>query len=223
MTSPALKIVEPLDTTDIEIKAVSITDQAHALVIRNDDEFRKGSEVLLIIKDALKELESTFGPIKKKAHETWKEIVAQEKRHEEPLLAAERVIKQKIGAYTVEQERKRREEEARLLIEAKKREEETLLSLAIEAEKQGQKQEAEAILETPTFVPPPIVPATPKITGVSTRIAWKFRITDPNAVPRQYLVPDEKAIAGVVRSLGERTNIPGVQVYPEQVVSAGRR
>jgi hypothetical protein len=223
MNANALRLVESPDTSDIENNSLKITDQAQIIEIKNDDDYKKASDVLLLIKDALKEIDSTFGPIKKKSHEAWKEIVAQEKRHQEPLLTAERAVKTKIGSYVQEQQRRKREEEARLLAVAKKREEEARLALAIEVEKSGNKQEAELILNTPAFIPAPIAPALEKVSGVHTRTNWKFRIVDENAIPREYLIPDEKAIAGIVRSLGERTNIPGIQVYPEQVISAGRR
>lgn len=60
----------------------------------------------------------------------------------------------------------------------------------------------------------------PKVKGVSTRQVWRFEIVDASKVPDQYKIIDEKSIGGVVRSLKERTNIPGVRVYPEDVVSA---
>lgn len=223
MNATALRLVESPDTSDIQNKSLKITDQAQIIEIQNDDDYKKASDVLLLIKDALKEIDSTFGPIKKKSHEAWKEVVAQEKRHQEPLLSAERAIKFKIGFYIEEQQRRKREEEARLLAVAKKREEEARLALALAVEQGGSKQEAEIILNTPEFVPAPIVPSLEKVPGVSTRKNWKFKIVDENAIPREYLIPDEAAIGKIVRALGERTNIPGIQVYAEQVISAGRR
>mgnify|MGYP006883576854 CR=1 FL=1 len=95
---------------------------------------------------------------------------------------------------------------------------------ALEAEKNGQKDEADEIISAPAYVPPVVLPkATPKVHGISYRDNWKFRITDPNKIPREYMVPDEKAIGVIVGRLKERCNIPGIEVYCEKVVAAGRR
>jgi len=47
---------------------------------------------------------------------------------------------------------------------------------------------------------------------------WKYRITDSTRIPFEYLIPNEKAIAATVRSMGELANIEGVQVYRDDEV-----
>lgn len=54
-----------------------------------------------------------------------------------------------------------------------------------------------------------------KIEGVTKRTIWKFEITDPTAIPREYLAIDEKKIGAVVRALKADASIPGVRVYAE--------
>jgi hypothetical protein len=60
----------------------------------------------------------------------------------------------------------------------------------------------------------------PKVEGVSLRKGWAFRIVDAAKIPRKYLVPDEKAIGGVVKALGQQARIPGVEVYRDTTVAA---
>ena len=57
-------------------------------------------------------------------------------------------------------------------------------------------------------------------TGERTLIQRTDEITDFALLPREYLIPDDSAIGKVVRALGNRTNIPGVRVYAETIISS---
>lgn len=74
-----------------------------------------------------------------------------------------------------------------------------------------------------SVVAPVIQADTPKVTGVARKLVWKFRIKDPSKLPREYLTPDEKKIAGVVRALKGDTKIEGVEIWnePDVAVSKG--
>ena len=98
----------------IEKKATDIVYQAGAFVVTNHEHEQAGVEFIKGIKALKKEVESTFGPIKDKQYAAWKECVAQEKKHIEPLDAAERLVRGKVVAFQDNQERLRRAEEARL-------------------------------------------------------------------------------------------------------------
>jgi hypothetical protein len=63
--------------------------------------------------------------------------------------------------------------------------------------------------------PPPI-----ELKGVNTRTVTKWEITDRNLIPYQYCVPSDTLIDAAVR---EGLTIPGVRVYQETGVVAGRR
>lgn len=177
------------------------------------------------IKRRQKVIDDRLEPEKKKAYVAymaWNDLIKELKA---PLLAREAFDKKEMAAWDAEQERIRREEEKRLQAEARKREEEARLAAAIEAEQHGEKEEAEAIInEKPAYVPPVVLPkATPKVQGISYRDNWTFRITDPNKIPREYMVPNETAIRKVVSALKDKANIPGVEVFNERIVAAGRR
>ena len=53
--------------------------------------------------------------------------------------------------------------------------------------------------------------------GVAMRESWHFEIVDADLLPRDYMVPDEKAIGQVVRGLKGQTAIPGIEAYAERV------
>jgi hypothetical protein len=180
--------------------------------------------MLLVIKDLRKEIDATFDPIIKKAHEAHKEAVAQKKKVDAPLVEAEGIIKPRIAAWNAEQERLRREEEARLREIARKEEEERQLLAAIDAEQSGDMEESAAIMAEPVYVAPVVIPKTvPKVAGIAMKQVWKFRIVNASIVPREYMTIDEQKIGAVVRALKDQTRIPGIEAYPEDTVAAGRR
>ena len=47
---------------------------------------------------------------------------------------------------------------------------------------------------------------------------WKYRITDATKIPFNYMMPNDKAIAGTVRSMGGMAEINGIQVYRDDEV-----
>lgn len=57
------------------------------------------------------------------------------------------------------------------------------------------------------------------IPGVSFPTRWKFEVTDPDAVPREFMLIDDKAIRAVVTKQKQDTQIPGIRVYPESSVA----
>lgn len=72
-------------------------------------------------------------------------------------------------------------------------------------------EQATAAIATVAPVAPPA--------GVSVRHVWRFEITDPCAVPREYCSPDLKKIGLVDPTT---TQIPGVRFFQEPVVSSRR-
>jgi hypothetical protein len=116
----------------------------------------------------------------------------------EALQAAEEMLKAKIDAG----ERALREQNAKVI---------AATSTAVQL---GNEQAAAALASQ---IEPTHMPA-----GVSFREVWDFEITDPAALPREFLVPDEKLIRSAVSSLKDQTTIPGVRVFSRRVVAASR-
>ena len=218
MSEPALKI------DDLESRALSLPDHARTLKIITALDYERAGEFLLTVKDLRKEIQQTFDPIVAKIWESHKAAVAERKRHEEPLIQAEGIVKPLMRQWDNEQERIRKERERLLQEEARKREETRILAEAMFAEAAGNKEEAQAIIEEEVYIPPVILPrATPKVVGISTKVNWKFRITDVSKIPREYMIPDLTGIGMIVRGLKENFNVPGIEAYPETGIAAGRR
>lgn len=210
------------DTTALAKQTGDVTKRASGLVVNDDGSLAHAGDFLRQIKTVRNNIAETFDPVIEQAHKAHKTAIAAKKKFDDPLAEAEKVVKCKMGRYADDQERKRREEEARIRAEQAKLEEERRLQEAIELEKQGEKEQAEEVLAAPAPAPVVVLPsATPKIAGVTMKTVVNFRVIDPAKIPDEYWVLDESKIGGVVRALGMQANIPGVEVYETKQV-AGR-
>jgi hypothetical protein len=123
-----------------------------------------------------------------------------------------------MAEYNLKLRQEEEERNRKIAEEMKKQEEEMKLAQALALEQAGEKELAEAVLEQPSNIVPLIVakPEIPNV-GVSFRKVWKFRIVNPDLIPREYLKIDEVKIGQVVRAMKDGTNIPGVEVFTELV------
>jgi hypothetical protein len=206
---------------ELETQAVSWPERAKALTVSDPATYEAASGLLRGIKALRDKIEATFKPMSEAAHTAWKEILAQRKKVETPLIDAEGALKLSMATYLEAEERARRKREAELAAIARKAEEDARVAEAAAYEQAGEHETAAAIIEAPPVAPAITLPK-PKAEGIATRKVWKFRITDAKLIPRDYMTPDEQRIGGVVRALGSSTNIPGVQVYAETVVAVRR-
>ncbi len=99
--------------------------------------------------------------------------------------------------------------------------------LATKAAKVDERAEAKADQFTEraasTVAPTVAAAAPPKVAGVNTRSVWKFKVVDPTKVAPAFMIPDEKAIGGTVRSMkgNARTVLgEGVKVWEEREIAA---
>lgn len=190
MSEPALKIVE---TNEVETKALTIVDQAKAVVVKDAESYTAAGVMWKTIKDMMKEVSDTFDPIIEQAHKAHKKALEQKAKYYSPLDQASRNVKKLMSDYDEEQRRIAEAEARRLQEIARKAEEERRLQEAILAEEAGEKEEAAAILEEPVYVPPvQVQKATPKLQGGPVyREVWSARVTDIRALCRA--VADGKA------------------------------
>lgn len=206
------KALEKRETIEREINSVQAI--ATSIVITNNNGYREAGELLVTIKKVKKTIEEYFKPLKEAAHKSWKQLCDRENQETAKLTPALDHLNKQMTVWNIEQDRLRKAEEERLRQEAFKREEDDRLAAALQAEQEGNKEEAIAILEEPVFVPSPIVESSvPKISGQTMTTTWKWRLKDINLVPRQYLTTNDIAINQVVRALKDKSNIPGIEPY----------
>lgn len=209
------------------IQAEAFQTKADAMVVDTDEHVMAATNLLGYIKQSKDQFEGKRTDIVKPLNDRVREINSAFKDIMAPLDTANTTLKNKVVLYNREQERKRQE------ALAKQREEEEQLKRDEEAK---QKAIDESLLfGEPVFeevvigiVEQPVLPPVPEVKtmfkaqlgSTSMRKVWKFDVTDTAAVPKEYLVVDEKKIRAAV-SAGTR-DIPGVHIYQDDTLRVGR-
>jgi len=188
--------------------------------ITTADAYQAAGEDLRRVKGAQKRIEEVRQSFTRPLDEAKRAIMDFFRGPADRLADVERRIKGAMVRFSDEQERLRRAEQARLEEQARK-DREKLEAQAAKAAAAGKTERAEEIETRAAQVVAPVVQReVPKVAGVAMREVWKFEVTDAAAVPRAYLVVDEKKIGGVVRAMKGDTTIPGVRVWAEKVPAA---
>jgi hypothetical protein len=199
------------DTQELTKTVNGLISEMEVLKIENDAAAEQAGNFLRKNKETQKFVKEYFEDARKTTYDAYKAVTYQISFFIEKLTQAEKTVKRKVADYRMEQERIRREEERRLAEEARKKEEERLLQ---QAEESGD----DSILDTPIEAPAIHIEEPKKMDGVSFVEKWTYEIQDANKIPREYLIPDEKKIRGVVSSLKDKANIPGVRIYADKTV-----
>ena len=224
-----------IETGVVDSKAVASLDYAKELIIINDDTCAKAIEYEQGLSALIKEIEDTFNPHIKKAHDAHKSLVAERNKHVLPVEDAKKLIKSKRILYVDEQERIRKAEEIRIQAEARRIAEEAALAAAIAAENAGDSVEAEEILNEPVHVPVVTVPKTTPSAGVSGAIReiWSAEVDlftlvhsivgDKEIADRLLVHPyitieaNKSVLDGIARKQHENMKIPGVRAVSRKV------
>lgn len=205
--------------TALSSEALTYPAKAKEIKVRDQVSLDTANAFLRGIKGLLAKIADTFDPIIKQAHEAHREALEQRKKHEEPLIQAERIIKTEMGRYLNEQNLIRLEAELKARREAaeaeRKRQEE--MQAAIDAENAGKAEEADAHFEEALAIEPPkpVIPEPVKTQGTYLRKETKWRVVDLAAVPRDFLALDRAKVELVFRIQREKMAIPGIEIYEE--------
>lgn len=126
----------------------------------------------------------------------------------------------------IETEKKRQAEEKRAAEEAAKKEQERkqdeLKAEAKELEVNWDFVKAQEVIEKAEIVRVPVVvvpEVRPLIRGLTERKAYKAKVVDVQLIPRNYLIPDEKALGELARSSRGKAVVPGVEFYEETTIA----
>jgi hypothetical protein len=209
------------EETDRQLTAVeSLIVLYEGRELEGDDDYQAAGEDLKTCKALAKEINEFMGPIVTAAHAAHKAAKGRQNETLAPIEKAQAVIGRVMGAYQVELAAARKiaeaQERARLEQEAAAAKDQYVDSL-IEHDKLD---EAEAVTNAPPMRQEPKLPKDkPKVAGTTVRTNWLFEIVNASAIPREYLIPDERCIGAVVRSRAGQVEIPGVRVYSETKVT----
>ncbi len=184
---------ELMESQEIEVvrtQALTWPEKVRSLTIKDAESLGEANALTKAIQLLRKQIGAVFDPIIEKAKEAKRAAEAARKEAEDqkikveaPLVQAENILYPKIDAYLQEERRKAAEEEARIREAARKTEEEARLAAAVEAEKNGDMEVAEQILETPAAIPRPHIPV-PKVENLTFRENWSAEVFSLTAFAR---------------------------------------
>lgn len=212
-----------LDTAENEElgKEVSLMEtQASAVVVASEADYSAAGDLIKTIKAMQKQVKDYWDPLRVAAKKTYDDVLAKKKAMLDPLEAAEKILKGKMGGYVLEQERKRKkqEEAMRKLAQA---EIDRKLDEAVTAETNGNAMGvefamAEAEVMQGIAEAGSIPSQKPKTDGVSTSKAWVIKSIDASKVPVSLcgaiIRPvDEKAVLALIKATKGSIQIPGIE------------
>lgn len=209
-TETVLQVTQPLIAAANAVVVIDRASHASALVQYQE------------LKRMIKRVEEHFEPTRAALDKAKKELLKARDTIIAPIDAACRVLNGKVSDYEIAEQRRMAEERRRAEEEQNKKLLEERLARAAEAEKAGNVDKADAILEAP--VPPPTVveplAQTAEIKGVSKpREIWRAEIVDGDAFLAwavehkrlDLLEIDQSAINGEARKYRDALDIPGLK------------
>lgn len=200
---------------DVHLKLDPFVESAKRNLQSAKDELNKWLAPAEAIDGALAQKVKDFERREREAAEAETRRINEERRIEAARAAEfQRKEQERIAA----EQRKSREKEleaARKAGEINKREADKLKREAAEAEAREKERAAQDAIVAEANVPEvQVKPNIPSVAGVPSRRNWKFRITDIQKIPRQYLMPNEVSIGYFVRETKKEGEvIPGIEAY----------
>ena len=217
-----------LDTAENSLgKEVSLIEQeAEALVVNNDEDFKNASDLARSVKTMQKKVTEYWEPMRTSTKKAYDDVLAHKKEMLDPLKSAEDILKCKIAEYTerLQEEQKAREEELKRLAQE---ESDRKLAEAIECQKNGDSAGYDAamaeaeVMDGMAVRDITVATAKPKAEGVSMSKTWKIVAIDEKMVPTNFFGAvirpvDQSAVMALIKASKGKIQIPGI-VYEETV------
>lgn len=199
-----------------------------AMQVKDDLSYAAAGNLLKQVKTMQKKVKEYWEPLRISAKKACDNVLAKKKEMTAPIDRAEKILKRKMGDYTMEQELKAREEEERRCREAQA-EIDRKLEEAATLEAQGDEMGADfALAEAEVYDQyasgVAVKAQQPKVNGVSASKTWKIKSIDSCKVPIYFngveLRPvDTAAVLRLVKSSKGQISIPGIEIEEDVVMS----
>lgn len=205
------------------------------IIVTDGTNYSAAAEFLKELKTAQNRVTTFFADMKKKAYDSWKQVVADENKVLNPLKRAEASIKTKMLDYDYAQKRQAEIEEKRLqkIADAKaEAERQRLIKAAEKLQTESLRDERLAEAEE---IEAPVIHVqhdTPKVTGISTRTTWKARVLDKKAFVVAasidanllgFVSVDQTALNKLAQATKGQLDYPGIEFYSDQRMAAGSK
>ena len=225
--SNALILETPEDEV-LDREASLIERRAEGVPVTNDVEFDSAGGLLKEIKQMQKKVKEYWEPLRAKAKAAYDDVLSRKKEMLDPLEAAEKTLKTKMGAYSDEKNRKARmQEEAMRLLARQEMERKLEEAAAAEAEGDAVGAEfalAEAEVMEGVASSSVIRAKPPKADGVSRSRTWEIVEVDSSMVPVNFggeeIRPvDLKAVMRIIKASKGTVQIPGIKYEEKTTIS----
>lgn len=184
------------------VEASSMAEFVRSAMIEDEDSYTGGVEIVAKIKTTYKRIEAVRVSIVDPIRKAMDAANGFFKPHLANLLTAEQEMKGKLIRYTQE-------------VAAKKAADLAAAAKAVEKAKTpaAQVKAAERVMAAIETPPPP------KVEGMAMRTIWSGEVTDAALLPREYMIPDLKALLALTRAKKGQVTIPGWRAVPSQVMA----
>ena len=204
-----------------EVKKQSslIVRKASKIQVTDQKTLSVAEGMLVQVKDFLKGVNDLFDPPISKAHEAHRAIIAAKKEIADPLLSAERFLKNAVKDYLVEEARQRRAAE-----EQRKFEQEALLAKLEKERDDGETKLADETFEKIEEIHAESmkVEELPQMVGVTKKTLIRWRVSDLDLVPRDLLTVDKPKVDEIVKRMKMNASIPGIEIYEDVSIAMKR-
>jgi hypothetical protein len=197
--------------------------------VESDDEAQAATLYISHAKGWVSNVNKWFEPMVQAAHKAHKALTTRRAETIKEIESETDRVQKLVNGYLTEKQRQQRIAAAAAQEAERKRIEDARLAEAARLESVGMVESAAQVIEDAAVevsnVTADVVSTktvTAPIDGVSGVEVWTFAITDGALIPRQFLMPDEKAIKAYVTANKERALIPGVRVYSEVQTRIGK-
>ena len=228
-------VIETPDVTEQEKtlskQVTEIEFQASAITIASEEDYQNAAGFGRMLKQRTSDVKEFWKPMKDAAHKAHAEICSKEKAMLQPLTNAEKILKNTMGVYVAEQDRKRREAEEAAR-RAAQEEVDRKMQEAIDLDAAGDAVGAEmAMMEAEVMddmsESVAVAGAKPKADGASASKDWEIVDIDTNLVPTsvagvEIRPVDKAAVMRLIRASKGSIKIEGV-AYKEVVKIALRK
>ena len=198
-------------------EANMVLDTAQKVIVKTPQQAQNAGDWRNKIKAKLKQLDEERKELTRPLDEVKTKIMDKYRPAIEVLNIAYKLFDKGLSEYLAIQDQIRQEQQRRLEAEAEKKRLEAEAKAKEWADK-GNEKKAEEWFDKAENVIAPVVPETPKVEGITTRQDWDFEIINPNEVPREFCIPDEKALRAYVKATKGTRLIAGIKIIPKTII-----
>jgi hypothetical protein len=224
-TAQIIDITGDTEVTEIRTGTQKYVAPISIFHVVDTDSMRMADNIIKDINSRLKAIDDKLDPKKKIAYQAYKEWLSLIDELKAPLEEAKKYLQSEGKRYLTEQEKIRQAEENRLREIARKAEEERRIAEALQAEQEGNTEEADAIIQEEIYVPTPVVEKmVPKVDNRLFQKRWKGRgvnlqqaikFINDNPSFNNLLMFNDPAINAMARSMKGRSPVPGIEFVEE--------